>query len=386
MSTAPKTTVRRRSWMLGTAVVALVAIGLVSAPHLASGTKAPPETRPQAPLQVKTTTPKPVKSSDGLLLPAQTQALTEYTVYARVSGYIGKRLVDIGDVVKAGQTLAIIEAPDQDQQLMQARASQHQAEANLALAKSNYSRSKSLLGDGWVTRETYDTRESALNAAQADLEAAIANVKRLEQLTAYKTVTTAIDGIITQRLVEQGDLVVADASSGKALYQVSRQDHLRLVIDVPQGQVPAVTVGAAVDASFVEFPGRSFPAKVVRISHAVDSTSGTMRVEADLPNPDLTLPAGMRGNAHFPQAGAQVLALPVNTIVTRPEGKRVAIVDGEGKVRFHPVTLGREFNTTVEVVGGVSDKDRVVLNPNTMLNDGDAVTVAEDAPKDGTAK
>ncbi|MDE1146771.1 MAG: efflux RND transporter periplasmic adaptor subunit [Azospirillaceae bacterium] len=378
MSAAPKTTHRRRTWTLGTAAVALAGIALASTPQLAAGAKATPEAAaPQAPLKVKTTLPKPVKAADGLLLPAQTAAQTEYTVYGRISGYIGKRLVDIGDVVKAGQVLAVIDAPEADQQLMQARAAQHQSEANLALAKSNYTRSKSLLGDGWVTRETYDTRDSALKAAQADVEAAIANVKRLEQTTGYKTVTTAIDGIVTQRLVEQGDLVVADSSTAKALYQVSKQDHLRVVIDVPQGQVPSVAVGAPVDVTFREFPNRTFPAKVVRLAHAVDTTSGTMRVEADLPNADLTIPAGMRGNARFPEAGAPVLALPVNTIVTRPEGKRVAVIDAEGKIRFHPVTLGRELDTTVEVVAGVSDKDRVVLNPNTMLNDGDAVTVAE---------
>ncbi|MDP9082324.1 MAG: efflux RND transporter periplasmic adaptor subunit [Pseudomonadota bacterium] len=331
------------------------------------------------------TTVKPQSSAAGqpLTLPGTLQGITEATVYARSNGYLARWYKDIGAAVKQGDVLAEITAPEIDQELHQAEATRAQVEASAKLAKSTSDRWQSLRDKDAVTQQDLDERTSAYRQAESNLAAAQANVGRLRNLQGFNKVVAPFTGVLTRRNVDVGDLIEAGSSgAGKALFSLVQIDPLRLYVYVPQVYANQVKVGDAVTINLAEHSGEQYIGRIARTAGAIDTATRTMQVEIRIPNPNGALIAGSYVQAMLPvNYDRTVLVVPTNTLLFRPEGPRVATVDGAGRVTLNTVTLGTDFGNTVAVLSGVKGTDTVVLNPADSLADGDVVTVrAEPEP------
>ncbi|WP_205679046.1 efflux RND transporter periplasmic adaptor subunit [Aquisphaera insulae] len=319
------------------------------------------------------------------ILPATASPLYQTAVYARTSGYLKRRLVDIGDRVKEGQLLAEIETPEVDSQLLRARATLNQSKATLErdraserLAQITLMRTRRLHGNAAVSHQEYDDAEAAFKVASATtkvseavIEANAADVKRLEDLQAFQKVVAPFDGVITARNYDSGALIVADDANAAELFHVARNDILRVIADVPQTYATAIHAGLEAPVFRRESPGREFPGKVVRTTGRVDPKTRTLRVEAEVPNPDDALLPGMYLQVRFRlEAPSNVVQVPGAAIISRAEGTKLATLDAEGALRYHFVTVGRDFGNTVEVVSGVSPGETVVIRPGDDLPEG----------------
>ncbi len=312
-------------------------------------------------------------SANEIILPASLEALLEAPIYARTSGYLAKFLVDLGDHVTAGQTLAIIETPEVDQELNQAQAALEQAQANLELARSSATRWKDLGAQNAVAQQEVDEKSAAFTARGADVHAAEANVGRLKQLKDYQTVTAPFDGVISARNVDIGTLITA-GGTGRALFRVAQTGTLRVYASVPQTYFNAVKPGLPVDLLVNEFPGRVFAGKVARAAGALDPATRTLLTEVQIPNEKNELLAGMFGQVRFRlQAGEPPLIIPSNAVILRNDGTYVATVDSANLLHFVKVKLGHDFGLTVEIAAGLADGAHVVANPNDALADGEQV-------------
>ncbi len=335
---------------------------------------------------------RPVPYAEGVpvTLPGTLQGYIESTVYARSSGYILRWSTDIGALVHKGDLLAEITAPELDEQLRQAEASRVQAAASAAIAKSTAQRWVQLRAKDAVTQQDFDERSSTFDQASANLAAAEANVARLRNLKSFNEVTAPFDGVVTRRNIDVGDLV--DAGNGglaKALFSVAQVDPLRLYVYVPQVYAQQVQIGSKVAVHLAERPRERFEGVIARTARAIDTGTRTMQVEIRVPNPRGALIVGSYVEVLLPiKDGGAVLVVPTNALLFRPEGPRVAVVDGAGRVRLSAVELGTDFGTSVAVLSGLDASDRVVLNPADSLADGDIVSVAVDraaaAPRPGT--
>ncbi|OIR18582.1 multidrug resistance protein MdtA precursor [mine drainage metagenome] len=310
-----------------------------------------------------------------LSLPASLEAVEDVPVYARTSGYLGKLLADLGDHVKAGQPLAVIDGPEVDQELNQAKAALAQAEANLELARISATRWESLGRRNAVARQDVDDKVAAYHAREADLQAAQANVARLTQLVGYQTIVAPFDGVISARNVDVGSLVTS-GSSGRELFRVSNTGTLRVYVSIPQSYVRSVHTGLHADVLVNEFPGRRFPGTVVRVAGALDPTTRTLLAEIRIPNSKGELLAGMFGQVVLKLETAQPpLLAPSNAVIVRATGTFMAIVDASGIVHFRQVTLGRDFGSQIQVLGGLHAGDLVVASPSDVLVEGAHVSV-----------
>lgn len=335
-----------------------------------------------------------VKVTDGprtLDLPGNIQAFDSATVYARATGYIAKRNVDIGSKVHAGDVLAIIAAPDLDQQLTQARAqlaqlqaAVTQASANKELAKVTNNRTVQLVAQGWQTKQqgdtdrlTYDAQSAALKVAQANYEAQKAQVSRLEELTGFEKVVAPFDGVISQRQVDVGSLVTADVSSGTPLFSIVRSDVLRIQIYVPQDSVFGVKDGGSAEVRVPEMPGRVFHGTVARNAKALQPGTRTLLTEVDVDNADGTLMPGLyctvRLSIQRPQA---VITVPAQAVIFNKDGLSVA-VDEVGMVRLRHLDVLADDGAEVEVRAGLNPNDQIILNPPIGATDGMHVTSTE---------
>jgi RND family efflux transporter MFP subunit len=326
---------------------------------------------------VTTITPKAGGGGLPLTLPGTLQGVNEATVYARTNGYVARWLKDIGSSVKKGELLAEIATPEIDQELSQAIAAQQQAASSESLAKSTAERWKSLRDKDAVTQQDLDERQSTYIQAQANLASAAANAARLRNLQNFNKVVAPFDGVLTSRNIDVGDLVDAgNGGVGKALFTVSQIDPLRLYVFVPQIYARQVKIGDAVTVSMAEHQGGEYQGTIARTARAIDTVTRTMQVEIRVPNPNDALIAGAYVQATLPikQDGA-ALIVPTNVLLFRPDGPRVATVDGGGKVRLSIVKLGTDFGSSVAVLSGLEADDRVVLNPADSLADGDVVSL-----------
>jgi RND family efflux transporter MFP subunit len=312
-------------------------------------------------------------------LPAAINALQDTPIYARTTGFIGKWTADIGDRVKAGQVLAVIDGPDLDQELNQARAALEQARANLEIARISADRWKELGAQNAVAQQDVDQKSADFLAAKAAVVAAQANVDRLAQLKDFQQVTSPYDGVVTARNAEVGNLI--NAGAGTEIYHVAQTDTLRVMVAVPQANVRSLKVGMGVDILVPEFPGRVFKGEVSRFAGALDISSRTLETEVRLPNPKNELFPGMYGEARFSFPSAQpAILLPSNAAIINTAGTLVAIVGDGDKIHLQPVTLGRDFGNQVEVLDGLTPGSRVVAAPRDSLYEGLEVTpVAADA-------
>ena len=312
-------------------------------------------------------------------LPAAINALQDTPIYARTTGFIGKWTADIGDRVKAGQVLAVIDGPDLDQELNQARAALEQARANLEIARISADRWKELGAQNAVAQQDVDQKSADFLAAKAAVVAAQANVDRLAQLKDFQQVTSPYDGVITARNAEVGNLI--NAGAGTEIYHVAQTDTLRVMVAVPQANVRSLKVGMGVDILVPEFPGRVFKGEISRFAGALDISSRTLETEIRLPNPRNELFPGMYGEARFSFPSAQpAILLPSNAAIINTAGTQVAVVGEGDKIHLQHVTLGRDFGSQVEVLDGLAPGSRVVAAPRDSLYEGLEVTpVSADA-------
>lgn len=377
-SSAPPPVRLRR---VGEIVVVLVIIGLIVGfvPRWLAHRKLLTEAKTDSVLTVTVISPTPAKSDFGTPLPADVQAFVQASIHARASGYLKNWFVDIGDHVTNGQVLAEIETPELDEQLAQAKAELDQAKASLDLAKTTAARWTDLLKTASVSEQETAEKQSDYLLAQANVEAAQANVKRLADLKNFDRVTAPFDGIITLRNTDIGQLIAAD--SGPELFRMAQTDPLRVYVQVPQEYVHAIKPGQKAELSFLEMPGKTFEATVTRTAGAVDPTTRTLQVELQLPNPSGEILAGSYAQVSFNESvGPGVLTISDNAIIFRAQGTQVAVVGSDNKAHLRDVKLGRDFGNTIEVLDGLSASDRVIDNPPDSLADGMSVQIATNSP------
>jgi RND family efflux transporter MFP subunit len=279
--------------------------------------------------------------------------------------------------VKSGQLLAEIDAPEVDAQLEQARSDAAMAAANYQMAKVTADRWQDMLSKNAVSKQAAEENMSIMKAKQATLAAAQANVKRLEQLQSYEKVYAPFDGVITVRNVDTGALIDAGNSGPPAaLFELAQTDRLRIFVNVPQDDSAYVAPGTAVQLTLSQYPGRTFQGTVARTAGAIDPRSRTLRVEVDMDNPDGTLLPGAFAQVRLSLSNATPgLSLPTNTLLFRPQGVQVAVVDANDVVRMRTVTLGRDFGTRVEIRSGLYGNEQVIANPSDAISAGQAVRI-----------
>jgi RND family efflux transporter MFP subunit len=320
--------------------------------------------------------PTAEKPDEELVLPGTLQAYEESPIYARTNGYLLRWYKDIGSHVTKGELLADIDTPEVDQELMQVRANRQQIVAQLDLAKINADRYVGLRKTDSVSQQEADQQASGYQQAKANLDAADATVRRLEELESFKHVYAPFTGVLTKRNVDPGALINA-GGTGKELFDMARVDPLRVYISVPQSYSPAIKNGMDAWVTLQELPGQKFKGTVARTAEAIDQMTRTLLTEVDVPNNDGRLLPGSFGEVHFRVGiNAQKVTIPVNAMLFRQEGPRVAIVDSNGKVHLRPITIGRDYGTTLEVLSGVDLLDQMVINPADSLEEGQQVNVA----------
>ena len=316
-------------------------------------------------------------ASSNLELPGNIEAIQLATVSAQTSGYLKRWYVDIGDRVKAGQLLAEIETPEVDQELNQARANVTQAIANADLARATLTRWQQLVDQKVVSSQEFDEKKSASDARGADLQVAKANVKRLEELQGFEKIVAPFTGIVTARNIDNGNLVTSgSAGQTTPLFRLAQTDTLRIYVTVPQTQSRSIAPGQSATVSVREIPDKTFNAKVVRTSGALDPASRTLLTELQLPNGDGQLFPGMYAEVAFalPQDG-RTLLIPGNAVMIRSDGPKVLVVDAKQTIRARAVKLGRDLGDKVEIVSGLNPTESLVANPTDALRDGTEVKV-----------
>jgi RND family efflux transporter MFP subunit len=322
------------------------------------------------------------KPDEELVLPGSLQAYEESPIYARTSGYLVRWYKDIGSRVEKGELLAKIDTPEVDQELNQSRAARQQAVAQLELAKISADRWEALRKTDSVSAQEADQQASGYKQAQANLAASDANVRRLEQLEGFKDVYAPFTGVLTRRNVDPGALINAGAgATGRELFDLAKVDPLRVYISVPQAYAPYIKVGSKTPVTLQEFPGTKFMGTVVRTAEAIDPTTRTLLTEVDVPNKDGRLLPGSFGEVHF-AVGSNVnkVTVPVNTMLFRAQGAQVAVVGSDGKVQLRAINIGKDYGASLEILGGVSPADEVVVNPPDSLEEGQQVNVAQPSP------
>jgi len=305
------------------------------------------------------------------------EAYSRAPIYARVSGYVKNWNVDIGAQVKAGQLLAEIEAPDLDQQLLQARADLSSQQASAKLSEATLNRRKTLVSSNFVSQQEIDERTADLANKRAAVNSGQANVDRLEALAGYKRIVAPFDGIVTARNTDVGALINAGASTRPAMFVVSDIKKLRVYVNVPQNYVPSIRIGAKATVSLPEYAGQNFPATVESSSQSVDVATGTTRMQLELDNPGGRLMPGSYANVTMNLVRERVpLRIPASALMFNRNGLRVATVDAADKIRFKTVTIARDLGREIELASGLEPDDRVIVAPPDGMVDGDKVRVA----------
>lgn len=325
------------------------------------------------------------RSTEELILPATVQAYIESPIFARTNGYLQKWYVDIGARVNKGELLADIDTPEVDQELMQARATRQQVSAQLELAKVSADRWANLRKSDSVSQQEADVQSSGYTQAQANLAAADANVRRLEQLESFKHIYAPFTGILTKRNIDVGALVNSgNGGANREMFDVAQIDPLRVYVSVPQTYAADMKRGLKAYLDLREFPGQKFEGTVVRTADAIDPGTRTLLTEVDVPNKDGRIFPGAYAQVHFGvQVSGSHMTVPVNALLFRSEGPRAAIVGPNSKVHLSPVIIGRDYGTSIEILGGVSESDKIVLNPPDSLEEGEQVQVATHSAQGG---
>ncbi|HEY0784797.1 MAG TPA: efflux RND transporter periplasmic adaptor subunit [Acidobacteriaceae bacterium] len=354
---------------LGLAVL-LAVLGIL--PRLHARTTLQNQTTALAAPNVLIAKPTTGKTDEELLLPGSLQAYIDSSVYARTSGYLKKWYVDIGAHVHKGQVLAVIESPEVDQQLQQARADLATAQANANNAGVQAARYQSLLKEDAVSRQDTDNFITQQAATNTQVRSAQANVQRLEQLVGFEQLTAPFDGVVTARDIDQGQLI--DAGTSREIFHLAQTATLRVYVAVPEVDSLAAKPGVRAQLTLAEYPNQRFDGTIVRTAHAIDAATRTLLVEIDVNNRGGKLMPGAYAEVHMKlnQKG-NVMIVPVSTMLFRTEGLRVAVLTTGNKVRLVPITVGRDDGRAVEVVAGLSPDDQVIQNPPDSIIDGELV-------------
>jgi len=370
---------RKAAMIAGLALLVLLLAGAVTLIGRASHERAlAKETEQETIPTVAIVHPRAEKPDEELVLPGSLLAYEESPIYARTNGYLVRWYKDIGSRVQEGELLATIDTPEVDQELNQSRAARQQIVAQLELAKISAERWENLRKSDSVSAQEADQQSSGYKQALANLAAADANVRRLEQLEGFKKVYAPFSGVLTKRNVDPGALINAGAgAAGRELFDIARYDPLRVYTSVPQAYAPYIKVGAETSVTLQEFPGQKFKAKVARTAEAIDTNTRTLLTEVDVPNKDGRLLPGSFGEVHF-AVGSNVnkVTVPVNAMLFRAEGAQLAVVGSDNKVQLRAINIGKDYGTSLEILGGVTPEDRVIINPADSLEAGQPVNVA----------
>jgi membrane fusion protein (multidrug efflux system) len=389
MSTEPKPPAsRRKLGILGVVAVAgaltLVVTGIRARED--ANVKLKEWTDDQAAPAVALIYPDPGALSASLDLPGRLEAYYRAPIFARVNGYVKSWNADIGARVKAGDVIAEIDAPDLDQQLLQARADLTNQQASAKLSEVTLARRKTLIASNFVSMQEIDERTADLSNKNASVNSSQANVERLEALAGYKKITVPFDGIVTARNTDVGALINAGGGSGPPMFIISDIKKLRVYVNVPQNYVPSVKIGAKAKIAVPEYPTRTFEATVEASAQAVDVTSGTTQMQLGLDNSAGELmPGGFANVKLVLQREGVPLHIPASALIFDQKGLRVATVTPDNKILFKPVTIARDLGRDIELASGVTVEDRVISTPPDGIIDGDTVRVVSTKGRPATA-
>jgi RND family efflux transporter MFP subunit len=366
-------------------VAALLAVtGII--PRVRARTTLKDQTDALAAPDVIVNPPQAGKTGQEVILPGNSYAYSDASLFARTDGYLSKWYFDIGAHVRKGQLLAIISSPEVDKQLLQARADLTTAEATAGLAQTNSSRYQGLFSQNAVSKQDTDTFVTQAASTNSAVKSAQANVQRLEELASFEKIYAPFSGVITARGVDVGQLI--NSGAGTQLFRISDINVLRVYVNVPQIYSQVATVGTEAKLTLSEFPGQSFTGKLVRTAKAIDPSSRTLLVEIDVDNKDGKLMPGAYTEVHVNvHAGVAPLIIPVSALIFRTEGLQVGTVvkgpDGD-EARLVRVTLGQDDGATVQVIQGLDGNSQVIQNPPDSLIDKEPVHVVQPAKKAGS--
>ncbi len=336
------------------------------------------ENKSEAIPEVKVVHPVTGGGSGTLALPGNTQPYVDTPIYSRTNGYLQKWFFDIGAHVRKGQLMATIETPELDQQLQVAQADLKAAQANLDLANITSGRYQNLLKSNSVSKQETDQAMGDAAAKHAAVEAAMAAVRRLEQLQSFEKVYAPFDGVVTARNTDIGDLITGGTNgntSAKELFHLASINQLRVFVAVPEIYSGMVRDGGTATLTLDEYPGQTFTGRITRNSAAIDPASRTLNVEVDVPNPTGKLLPGAYATVHFniPTSGG-ALTIPSNTLIFRAQGMQVAVVRNN-RVQLVPVKISQDRGQTVEVASGLSPDDAIIVDPSDSIQAGQQVTI-----------
>lgn len=376
--------------------VLLAAFGIVRRKHVQAGLA--DYTRVNAAPPVALQDPVLQKTAREIVLPGNIQAFTLAPIYARTTGYVKSWTHDIGSHVHKGDLLAVIETPELDQELAQAKADLATAKANAGLAKITAGRYQDLIGDNAVSQQDTDNAVSQLQARNTAVSAAEANVHRLEELQSFERIEAPFDGVITARNLDIGQLISASGStnspgagivsSNKEIFDISAINTLRVFINVPQVYAPDAKKGVTATLTLPQYPGRTFKGTLVRTSDSVDPTTRTLLAEVDVDNRSGELLPGSYAEVHLNVSnGAQALIVPISAVILEPDGLHLATVDASHHAHILRVTPGRDFGASMEILSGLQPNQPVIANPPDSLTEGEEVRVVSgDGGKPAEAK
>ena len=370
-----------RRWLVP-AIASLVVAGLLVS-GIVSRVKArntlKTETAQMALTAVSVVSPKQTAPAEEIILPGNVQPFITSPVYARTNGYLKKWYFDIGAHVKKGQLLAVIETPEVDQQLQQARSNLSTAQANLELATITKTRYQGLLKTHAVSQQDADNAVGTYNANKAIVQADQAAVDQYAAMVSFEKVYAPFEGVITARNTDIGDLINSGSSANVKtdLFHIVQPGTLRVYVNVPEEYSRGIKVGMTADLALAEFPGRMFQGNLVRTADAINMTTRTLLIEIDVANPTGTLLTGSYAEVHLkvPTQNSTFI-IPVNTLIFRSEGLRVGVVKND-KVTLTPVTPGHDFGNQIEIVAGLKLDDQIVINPPDSIITGQQVQIVQ---------
>src|SRR5579859_7754191 len=360
-------------------VLALLAVGALRTviANVLQSRSVAETTKQNATQYVNVVSPTQTAGGGNTLLPGTLRGFVESPIYARSTGYLLHWYADIGTRVKQGQLLADLDTPEIDQELAQALAQRAQTSSSLGLAKSSMERWQQLRQRDAVSQQELDERTSTYSQDLANLAAADANVKRLQQLESFKRIVAPFSGVVTQRNVDVGDLIDAGSGTSRALFALAQSDPLRVYVQLPQAYAQNVSVGQKVVVTQAELPGQQFHGTITHISGAIDVPTRSLQVEVTLPNPDGKLRPGAYVQVAVPAAAHAQLTVPGNALLFRAEGPRVAVVDANGNVALHKVVIAQDLGQSLEIENGIEANDKIIINPSDSIADGDHVLITQ---------
>jgi len=372
----------RRGWIIGIAVLlvfaAIFVFGIVTRLRNAAAVRA--ETTQMALPSVAVVSPQHSAPTQEVVLPGNVQPFISAPIFSRTNGYLKKWYVDIGQRVKKGQLLAVVETPEVDQQLEQSRSNLATAKANLQLAEITKNRFEGLLKTHAVAQQDADNAVGTYNANKAIVDANQANVKQLQTLQSFERIYAPFDGIITARNTDIGQLIASGNNSGNVstdLFHISQPGKLRVFVNVPEQYSQAAAPGLTAELTLAEFPGKKFQGKLVRTANAINFTNRTLLVEVDVDNPAGELLTGAYAEVHLQVPGqSSSYLVPVSTLIFRSQGLQVAVVK-DGAVALTSVTPGHDFGDQIEIVAGLKGDESIVVSPPDSIISGQKVQVVQ---------